>query len=283
MSLKILPKRQQVVSQGLQLHQRCLLIDLSKTSMKKCHNLILRWKQISKYWFFPNKFSFYWISSARYSKFQFQKIIFPSSLSLPPGEKKCAFPLGFTWVQPEKIVQPQTGVSNYSPKTENPSSSHGANHSCCGRAESCGQVCRLLLGSLVPRWPWGWPFATHRWMFSWRLCSRAALARGLVRALKTAPFLPLLMFSAVNSFLLRIIASFQEGRVVEGVRRKLMASEDCFHFKGSCNHGLKWKNPRHSSTQFLMISTSLAERESVEMGSIIGAIFFHLHHGDTSE
>lgn len=31
MSLKILAKRQQAVSQGLQLHQRCLLIDLLKT------------------------------------------------------------------------------------------------------------------------------------------------------------------------------------------------------------------------------------------------------------
>lgn len=115
-------------------------------------------------------------------------------------------------------------------------------------------------------------------MFSWHLCSQPGLAGGLVRALKTARFLLLLTFSAVNSFL-RIITSFQEGRVVESMRRKFVASEDCFHFKESCNHGLKGKNPRYSSTQFLMISTSLAERESVEMGSIIGIISFHLHRG----
>lgn len=139
------------------------------------------------------------------------------------------------------------------------------------------------MGGLGHRWSWGGPFSARCWMFSWCLCLQAGLAGGLVRALKTAPFLLLLMFSAVNSFLLRIIASFQEGRVVGGIRRKFVASEDCFHFKESCSHGLKGKNPRYSLPRFLMIPTSLAERESVEMGSIIGVIVFHLHHGETSE
>lgn len=134
--------------------------------------------------------------------------------------KKHAFPLDFAGIPTEETAQPQTGVSNSSPGSENPTSAYRANHSCRGRAENCRQVCRLSLRSPVRRWSWGWPSSVYCWMFSWCRCSRAVLAGGLVRALKTAPLLLLLMFSAVNSFLLRIITSFQEGRVVEGIRRK---------------------------------------------------------------
>lgn len=61
----------------------------------------------------------------------------------------------------------------------------------------------------------GWPFPTHCWWCSWCLCSQAALAGGLLRAYRIAPFL--LLFIS-NSFFLRLIGSVQEARVVEGVR-----------------------------------------------------------------
>lgn len=144
---------------------------------------------------------------------------------------------------------------------------------CCESTQNCGQVWWLLLGVTL--------LCSLRDVFL--VLFLTGLAGGLIRALKTPPFLLLLMFSAVNTFCPQDNNSFKERRVVEGIRKKMVAFKACFHFTESCNHRLKGNNPRYSLTWFSVISRSLAERELVEMGCNIGAIFFHLHLGEINE
>lgn len=119
------------------------------------------------------------------------------------------------------------------PLSENSSSAFCVSHSHCGTVEKGHPQ--------SPEEPTNLPTA-HCWIFSWCLFSQPGLAGGWVRdqRLKSAPFLLLLMFSAVNSFLFRIITSFQEGRAAEGIRRKFVASEDCFISKK-----LRGRNPKY--------------------------------------
>jgi len=59
-----------------------------------------------------------------------------------------------------------------------------------------------------------------------------------------------------------------------GIHSLLGQPVPVFFLEERSSDGLRGNNPRYSSTQFLLTSTGLAGRESVEMRSITDAIFF---------